>query len=178
MKVSLDTFKENGVKYDWKTLYAGLKLDLIKRSDIVNFAVEFLTKHPGANNQNVVQLAWGDDDLDYENLLENILKESFSQDLNFDTEAWQLEKRKWRFAVLTNLKIKYQNNFEELLNKIAEVYADFNYPDDMDSFIYYLKPTDGFDPLQYSKIENIIRLINLFHDFMCKEYQYLQDKSI
>ncbi|MBF8419108.1 DUF2247 family protein [Heyndrickxia coagulans] len=178
MKVSLDTFKENGVKYDWKTLYAGLKLDLIKRSDIVNFAVEFLTKHPGANNQNVVQLAWGDDDLDYENLLENILKESFSQDLNFDTEAWQLEKRKWRFAVLTNLKIKYQNNFEELLNKIAEVYADFNYPDDMDSFIYYLKPTDGFDPLQYSKTENIIRLINLFHDFMCKEYQYLQDKSI
>lgn len=178
MKVSLDTFKENGMKYDWKTLYAGLKLDLIKRSDIVNYAVEFLTKHPDANNQNVVQLAWGDDDLDYENLLENILKESYSQDLNFDTEAWQLEKRKWRFAVLTNLKIKYQNNFEELLNKIAEVYADFNYPDSMDSFIYYLKPTDGFDPLQYSKAENIVRLINLFYDFMCKEYQYLQDKSI
>lgn len=155
----------------------GLKLDLIKHSDIVNYAVEFLTKHPDISNQNIVQLAWGSDDIDYERLLVDILIELNMNDLNLDDDVWQFEKRKWRFCLLSYLKMKYQDNFEELLNKVAEVYADFNYPEDMENFINYLEPKDGFNPSQYSKKENIMRLINLFNDFMNKEHHYLQDDN-
>lgn len=175
MDISIDNFKQNKIRYDWRTLYVGLKLDIIKYSDIVNYAVEFLTKHPDISNQNIVQLAWGGDEIDYESLLVNILKESHINNLNLDANVWQFEKRKWRFVILAYLKMNHQNDFEGLLNKVAEVYADFNYPEDMDNFINYLEPKDGFNPSQYSKEENVTRLINLFNDFMNKEHHYLQN---
>ncbi|MCY9265341.1 DUF2247 family protein [Bacillus haynesii] len=177
MGISIDIFKQNKIKYDWKTLYVGFKLDLIKYSDIVNYAVEFLTKHPETSNRNIIQLAWGGDNIDYESLLVDILTDSHINDFNLDADIWQLEKRKWRFGILAYLKMKHQEDFEELLNKITEVYADFNYPEDMDSFINYLEPKDGFIPSQYSKEENVIRLINLFNDFMNQELEYLQNDN-
>ncbi|MBD1221954.1 DUF2247 family protein [Virgibacillus halodenitrificans] len=175
MDIYLDIFKQNKIKYDWKTLYVGFKLDLIKYSDIVNYAVEFLTKHPENSDQNIIQLAWGGNEIDYENLLVDILKDSHINDFNLDADLWQLEKRKWRFGILAYLKMKYQDDFEELLNKITEVYADFNYPEDMDTFINYLEPKDGFNPSQYPKEDNVIRLINLFNYFMKQEQAYLQN---
>lgn len=177
MDISVDIFKQNKIKYDWRTLYVGLELNLIEYSDIVNYAVEFLVNHPEISNQNIIQLAWGVDDLDYEDLLVDILKESHINDLNLDADVWQFEKRKWRFGILAYLKMKHQDDYEGLLNKVAEVYADFNYPEDMDSFINYLEPKDGFNPSQYSKEENVVRLINLFNDFLNKEHQYLQNDN-
>lgn len=173
----VDVFKQNKIKYDWITLYVGLKMDLIKYNDIVSYAVEILTKHPDNSNQNIIQLAWGGNDIDYESLLVDIINESHINDLNSDAEVWQFEKRKWRFSILAYLKMKYQNDFEGLLNKVAEVYADFNYPEDMDSFINYLEPKDGFNPSQYSKEENVVRLMNLFNDFMNKELHYLKNDN-
>ncbi|MDD9311756.1 DUF2247 family protein [Cytobacillus firmus] len=102
MGISIDIFKQNKIKYNWKTLYVGFKLDLIKYSDIVNYAVEFLTEHPEISNQNIVQLAWGEDNIDYESLLVDILNDSHIDDFNLDTDIWQLEKRKWRFIILAH----------------------------------------------------------------------------
>ncbi|EWG08815.1 DUF2247 family protein [Cytobacillus firmus] len=178
MGISMDIFKQNKIKYDWKTLYVGFKLDLIMYSDIVNYAAKFIAEHPDTSNQNIVQLAWGGENIDYESLLVDILKDSHINDFNLDTDIWQLEKRKWRFGILAYLKRKYQENFEELLNKITEVYADFNYPEDMDSFINYLEPKDGYNPSKYSKEENVIRLINLFNDFMNQIHDYIQNDKL
>lgn len=175
LNVYVDILKKSKINYDWKTLYAGYTLDLITYSDITNYAVEFLTSYPKTNNQNIIQLAWGGNDFDCESLLVNILKDSNSDDLNLDADVWQFEKRKWRFGILTYLEKIHQDDFEELLNKVAEVYADFNYPEDMDSFINYLAPKDCFNPVQYSQEENVVRLINLFNDFLNKEKQYLQN---
>lgn len=124
MNIYVDIFKQSKINYDWKTLYVGLKLDLVTYSDITNYAVEFLTSHPETNNQNIIQLAWGGDDFDCRNLLLNIFKYSNFDDLNLDTDVWQFEKRKWRFGILTYLQKIHQDDFEELLNKVVEVYAD------------------------------------------------------
>lgn len=177
MDISLDIFKKEKIKYDWKTMYVGLKLNLINYNDITNYAVEYLSMHPETSNQEIIQLAWGSIDSECESILEKILKESHINDLNLDTESWQFEVRKWRFVILTYLKIKHQDDFERLLNKIAEVYANFNYPKDMDSFINYLPPKEDFNPSQYSKEENIVRLINFFNDFLKRELQYLQSDN-
>ncbi|WP_339191771.1 DUF2247 family protein [Bacillus sp. FSL K6-1003] len=174
MSVYVDVLKQYKIKYDWKTLYVGLKLDLINYGDVTNYAVDFLTRHPETNDQNIIQLAWGDQDFDYESLLLSILKESNIDGLNLDADALQVEKRKWRFGMLVFLKKKHQKDSEELLNQIAEVYADFNYPEDMDSFINYLPSKDNLQS-KYSKEENIARLINLFNEFLNKEHKYLQN---
>lgn len=178
MDISVDIFKHNKINYDWGTLYVGLKMDVIKINDITNYAVEFLANHQEINNPSIIQLAWGGEDIDYVCLLENILNDSNIKELNLDSDVWEIEKRKWRFGILTYLNIKHQDDYEELLNKIAEVYADFNYPEDMDSFINYLTPQDNTNPSLYSKEENITRLINLFYDFLNKEHRCLQNDNI
>src|SRR5699024_9980365 len=138
-------------------------------------AIDFLKKHPHTDNQNIIHLAWCEADMDYESLLEDVLKDFHTTNLN--AEVWQCEKRKWRFGTLVYLKMKYQDDLEELLNQVAEVYADFNYPEDMDSFINYLEPNDGFNTSKYSKEENLMRLINLFNKFIYKERHDLQNNN-
>lgn len=175
MSFSTDIFNQSKINYDWKTLYVGLKLGLVNYSDITKCAIEFLASHPNSNNQNIIQLAWGENDFDYEELLMNVLNESNVDDLSPDSDVWQFEKRKWRFGILSYLKSTYQDDFEEMLNKIAEVYADMDYPEDMENFINYLTPKDGYNPSLYSHEENIARLVNLFNRFLDKEKQYLEN---
>ncbi len=134
MNISLDIFKHNKINYDWKTLYVGLKLNVIKSCDITNYAVRILSNYSEIYNPNIIQLAWGDDNLGFEGLLVNILEELHINDLDLDADIWELEKRKWRFGVLAYLEMMHQDDLEQLLNMVAEVYADFNYPKDMDSF--------------------------------------------
>ncbi|PAE08368.1 hypothetical protein CHI12_06635 [Terribacillus saccharophilus] len=174
MKIPVNFFKENNIRYDWRTIFTGFKMHILKSEDITNYAVEYLTIHPETENENIIQLAWGGHQLDSDSLLSNILQDYYNSDLNIENDEWHIEKRKWRFCILTLLKIKYQDNSEELLNIITEVYADFNYPEDMDSFINYLTPKDGYDPSKYSKEENVSRLISLFNEFLDKERHYLQ----
>ena len=52
---------------------------------------------------------------------------------------WNLEWRKWRYYILQK-KIKNMKNDEGILMKTDEVCADFNYPQDMKSLIYYIPP--------------------------------------
>ncbi|WP_427108115.1 DUF2247 family protein [Lysinibacillus xylanilyticus] len=174
--IFVDIFKQNKIRHDWTTLYVGLELNLIKHSDIMNYAVGFLINHPETSNQNIILLAWGGDDIDYKSLLKNILKESHINDFKLDSNVWQFEKRKWRFGILVYIRMKHLDNYGDLLNKVTEVYADFMYPEDMESFINYLPAKDGHDSSQYSKDENVARLINLFNDFLNKEHQYLQNQ--
>ncbi|MEK3933818.1 DUF2247 family protein [Sporosarcina sp. FSL W7-1349] len=170
----MDIFKQNQISFDWKTVYAGVKLDLLKPSEISSYAVELLTHHPEIDDPNMIQLAWREEETDYEMVWIRLLKELGVQDLDLDADIWQIEKRKWRFALLASLKMEYPDDLEELLSQVAEVYADFDYPEGMESFINYLPPPDGFDPSRYTKEENVVRLFTLFNEFLNKELHYLQ----
>lgn len=168
MHISLEFFKQNNIHIDWGTLYVGYKLHLLKEEDISDYAVEFIT-HSETDDTNIIQLAMHRSNIDFENLLKEL------SDLN--TMACQFEVRKWRISVLSQLKKAYQDDREELLRKVSEAYADFNYPEDMDYFINYLTPLDGYNPSKHTKNENITRLINLFYEFLIKEHQYIVSRK-
>ncbi|MCK0473701.1 DUF2247 family protein [Halalkalibacter sp. APA_J-10(15)] len=176
MSFSKDTFKEMNISCGWYTLYVGLNLGLISESDIMNYAIDYLSKYPNSENHNIIQLAWGDE-TNYWEILINIVKESSNSDLSTDSDTWQLEKRKWRLVILVDLQKKYLDNYEELLNKVAKVYADMDYPVDMEHFINYLTPKDGYNPSLYSPEENRARLVKLFNSFLDREKQLLNETT-
>lgn len=91
--------------------------------------------------------------------------------LESDTTAW----RKLRLCLLLELKQQIPNK-RQLLEKIAEIYADFNYPEDMEEFIYYM-PAKNYNPSQHSFQENEDRLVNLFYNFLEKEKCELRNNS-
>lgn len=65
---------------------------------------------------------------------------------------------KWLYLSLAWI---YENRdaFVDPLAHVETVYADFDYPEQIESFVRYMPPTDGFDPSQHTAEECIDRLL-------------------
>ncbi|WP_353855654.1 DUF2247 family protein [Bacillus sp. Bos-x628] len=179
MKYTIEILKKHKIHYDWKTIYVGIRLDLISYKEISKYAMEFLSNHAECENSLILDLAWGagDQDEDYKKL-QMILIELYSELIEEESSQWDIEKRKWRYGITAHLKEKNEDSPEKLLDELSEVYADFGYPEDMEPFIHYMPPSDGHNPLLYSKEENINRLLSLFEEFLQKERAFAQLNQI
>ncbi len=68
-------------------------------------------------------------------------------------------KRKWLFIVLSWLW-SHRNEFYEPLAEVENIYADFSFPSEIESFVRYMPVSDGYNSLAHTKEENINRLMN------------------
>ncbi len=168
MKCNLNLLEQNTIPYSWNTLFVGVNLNILSDTQINNYAIQYLTNHPQETNHFIVELTFSSNTTS----VTNKLLEALTTNLKPETKEWQIEERKLRFCLLTDLKTNIVDT-ELLLEKIAEVYAHFNYPPDMNEFIYYM-PAKNYDPSQYSIIENRQRLLKIFSDFLNKEKKTLQ----
>lgn len=80
--------------------------------------------------------------------------------------------RKLRYIVLLELW-QTEKDIRKLSSILDEVYADFDYPTDMDSFVSYMPVNDEYDVSLHSEEENVKRLINNFEIFMQNEEKWL-----
>jgi len=74
-------------------------------------------------------------------------------------------KKYWMY---TSLRWVYmnRNDVDDALKMAADIYADFDYPEEMEPFIYYMPAKDGYDPSLYSLEENRERLYKLWKEFL------------
>ncbi|MBH0342694.1 hypothetical protein ABB08_11115 [Paenibacillus larvae] len=97
--------------------------------------------------------------------------ETLLKDIGFNYDI-QVENRKWRYCIIKNLRQVEKDN-KILLEKVAEIYSDFDYPEDMEDVIYYIEPKDDYNPKIQSKEENVNRLIKKLDAFLEKEKEFL-----
>ncbi len=76
-----------------------------------------------------------------------------------------LSKQKWMFLTILWLYENYATNINNFFDNIAEVYADFDYPEEISQFVGYMPPNDGYDPSSHTLEENQKRMLQ-----KCKEY--------
>ncbi len=74
-------------------------------------------------------------------------------------------RRKWLFIVL-NWLYENQSSYEDPLREVEVVYAEFDYPEEMKSFVRFLPPSDGYRPQDHSKEENVARIFDLWRRFI------------
>jgi len=67
-------------------------------------------------------------------------------------------KKKWLFIVLSWLWSN-RNSLEDPLAEVEIIYADFDYPSEIDGFIKYMPTSDSYDPSTHSQMENINHLM-------------------
>jgi hypothetical protein len=161
MKVTLNMMSLSGVQYSWATIYTALINNLMENTEVEIYAIELMESDDYKENDFINNLAWGG--LEKEEIISSIITEKLIPDLELFEE---IELKKIRYAILFYLKEEYKNSKKYLLNKIAEVYADFNYPIEMNDFIYYM-PND--------KAENINNQEDAENNLLSNFYQYLED---
>lgn len=76
-------------------------------------------------------------------------------------------KKKWLFIVLSWLWIN-RNSFKDPLAEVEIIYADFDYPSEIEGFIKYMPPSDGYDPSTHSQMENINHLMGKWKNYLEK----------
>jgi hypothetical protein len=120
----------------WSTLLVGLQKGWVTKSDIADYATKLLSKGID-NNEDIAVLANADfyDDLEVKELMLRITNEP-----NFEAAAVE----KWRLAILLALNKSILPE-EEKIDKLQELYAEFDYPEDMFSCSIYSQ--DTVDPL-------------------------------
>ncbi|MCZ4282100.1 DUF2247 family protein [Kiloniella laminariae] len=110
----------------WSTILIGLRRGLISQKDVIDCAVDLIVN--GNDDVEVAIIAGGESLGDEElfNLISNLVKQP---DKSVDLD-------KWRLAHL--LYIAESDDDEQTkLNRLQEVYANFDYPEDMASCSIY-----------------------------------------
>ncbi len=73
-------------------------------------------------------------------------------------------KRKWLCFVLTWI-LENRLAFNDPLDVVASVYADFGYPKEVAAFVKYMPATDGYDASAHTYEQNIERLYDNWRRF-------------
>lgn len=173
MTISIDMLDESGIDYDWRTLYVGISINLIDYNELTIYAIKIMEDNEYEDDEFINELAWGiEDNLKGEILTKILLKFNFDM-LIPQSASWELEVRKLRYAILNYLNNTIDDD-NELLKKVEEVYADFNYPQEMEGFIAYMPAKEN---IATNSIEDNIKLmINNLDKFLIVEKKEVDAK--
>jgi hypothetical protein len=120
----------------WSTIVFGFRRGWVKRSEIFDYAVTRLVNDSHADSEDVAIIAGGEY-LSDDELLGLMSKQVERVDSASDLEKWLLAFLLWIEAS--------GNSDQDKINRLQEVYADFNYPENMASCSVYSQ--DSISPL-------------------------------
>lgn len=136
MKITLNMLSDAGIEYSWNTIYIALLYDFIEVSEVKDYAIERISSEDYQYNEYINELAWVTTD---KNIAIKLILGGKLVKITNSTKELELEKI--RYAILLTLFNQYKNSYQAFLKQIERVYADFGYPEDMSSFIYYMPST-------------------------------------
>jgi len=116
----------------WSTIFLGYKKGWISRGDIFEYAMNQLLN--GCDSERVAIIAGGEY-LSDEELLDVISKQ-------IEATNCVTEMDKWRLAFLLCIDGSKDSN-ENKIERLQEIYADFDYPEDMASCSVYSQDCVG-----------------------------------
>lgn len=144
--------------WTWAEIIWGVEHHLIDRDALRGYAVDRIAD--GSDSSLELEIAGlGQTELD-EGLL--LAKKLVPLD---GMESEKAIQRKWLIPVLADLYAK-REKFADPLGEVERVYADFDYPEEMESFVRYMPATDGYDPSRYTLEQNNRRLFEKWNSFI------------
>lgn len=157
----LNIFDICHVRITWNDVYFGIKNGFLNLDCVRDYALRCIELNEDVF-QEVIDLAWPNKD---ELSVIEIIKKILDKEQNFNVEKASM---KWQYCIIKHLESKNLKP-EELHSKLNELYADFNYPEDMEEFISYMPTKDGYNPTEHSKDENNKRILQKVADFLEKK---------
>lgn len=165
MKITLEMMEMANIPYSWNTIYTALLYDFIEITEVEKYAIILINQNEYVENSFYYDLLWGGKSKT--DVIQMLLEEKLVELSNIMIEK-ELEKIK--YVMLYCLNKNFHNSVEILLTKIAEIYADFNYPEDMSHFVYYMPINNPF-PMDHKDAKQT--LIYNFENYLLELKQKL-----
>ena len=162
-------FEKFKIEYNWGTLMEGIKLGCLNLRSISDYAESFTLHNPNIISTTLDELLWKKTNNDEVITLITDLLDEIHYSYNRQDEI-----RKWRYCLLKEMVGAVEDKIL-LLENVAQVYSDFDYPEEMESFIYYMKPKDDYDLTAHNKDGNMDRLISNLVEYLGSEESYLHN---
>lgn len=151
---------------NWKELLYGFEHDFIDEKGVSEYAYEALTdKSP----QEAIELASLLPQEDY--LTSNLLQSLADKDLSPETDT----AKPWIFLLLSFL-FEHQENYEDPLEIVEELYADFDYPEEIAPLVRYMPPPEGVEGSEERLFENWKIALSAYKAFFEQEIDSLNKK--
>lgn len=165
-------YKINFDKYfellSWNIVFWGIKNDIIEAESAICYANKLVENNFVENDSLFIEL------FILENVKKNEVLSLISNMTSLNSSDKDTSLKILRYIILDNIRQSKQDN-KSVLNSIENVYADFDYPEDMSLFISYMPiENDEYNPTIHTQEENEQRLINNFEMFLKKELQSIR----
>jgi hypothetical protein len=146
-------FCVQSVNLQWNDVVWGVEHGIFTWKDVRNFAVQRMSDPRSAT-------------FDIENSIASLDKNEAAEMMDLARDAASnaspvatgQEQEKWLFLLL---KWAYENRslISYPLGVVDELYAEFGYPEKMESFVAFLPSKDGWEPAKHTATENENRLL-------------------
>jgi len=143
-------------KPTWEQVSLGLAEGWLEHRDVIKFAEKLVAE--GDSRIEVLDVASITD-----------VSDSFVSELTVLVEQEQKDEQLSRIywlRVILAWVYESRNKFDDPLSIVEELYADFEYPEEIRNLVRYNEPSDGYRPQDYSVKENELRLMGLWNRYL------------
>lgn len=146
------------LRLSWRDALWGYERQLIGWSAIVDLAIERLSA--GSDDPLEIELAGLTKMETYQvgDLLRKLASDSPEGD-------GILAQRKWLYLLLAWL-FENKESVPDSLGGVEIIYADFDYPSEIEGFVRYMPVNDAYDPSAHTKDENENRLFGKWREYL------------
>ncbi|MBP2153427.1 MULTISPECIES: DUF2247 family protein [Erwinia] len=134
------------IELNWDDISWGYKKHLIGWKDLVNYANKEILL--GNTNEFVNEISLIDKNSTYR--LDELLEKIVTSPDDYNNE-------KWLYISLLQL-FSLKESIEDPLGEVEKIYEDFDYPEDIESFVRYMPVNENYDPSKHTPEENTQRL--------------------
>ncbi len=149
----------------WYDIYFGIVNDFLELESVREYAIRYLEANADYTEE-MMELLWSNDD---RSSTIQIMKQIIDKEDDIQSSVASV---KWQYSIIKSLL--YQRlSFEELSSKLDGIYADFNYPQDMEEFVSYMPTKDDYNPTEHTKGENEKRILKKVDSFLQRKKKEL-----
>ncbi len=164
----INIFDKIKMPLDWAMLYYGINHEILSVDIAQKFACRKL-EHDEQISEEELELSWNSNNrLDVLELIEKILDIQGNVD-----ESIEKAKDKIRIAIIIYLR-ETEKDKERLLEQMDRIYADFDYPEDMEKFISYMPISDESISASHTVDENRNYLLSRIDNFIEEQQEKYQ----
>jgi len=152
-------FLRNRVNLSWSDALWGYERQMIGWPVIVDLATDKIGA--GSNDPFEIEIAGIQKGENHQ--VGELLRKLASLEHRTDKK---LSQHKWLYLNLAWI-LENKANILDPLAEVETIYANFDYPKEIEGFVRYMPATDGYNPSQHSKSENEQRLFEKWQRYLC-----------